>query len=247
MAVSLAGLSTLKVKFGYGVETVANTKPATFKWLERCNNISGIDLPVENIDASALEDAVSKYIAGRQDSGGEWTVTFNFTPEVQTQLEGMIAEYNTGKAQSTPLQTWFEVWHPTMDKAFFVVAEPPQKLPMPEMGQNELLTLDVTFTIVEYKGLLDAVEPSAIDAVAVTGISLNKSSTSISVGNSETLEATIAPANATNQGVSWATTDSSVATVDQTGKVTGVYAGSAVIVATSKDGGKTDTCSVTVS
>ena len=247
MAVSLAGLSTLKVKFGYGVETTANTKPASFKWLERCNNISGIDLPVENIDASALEDEVSKYVAGCQDSGGEWTVTFNFTPEVQAQLEGMISDYNTGKAQSTPLQTWFEVWHPTMDKAFYVIAEPPQKLPMPEMGQNELLTLDVTFTIVEYKGLSTAIEPSAIDAVAVTGISLNKSSTSISVGSSETLEATITPSNATNQEVLWTTTDSSVATVDQTGKVTGVYAGSAVIVATSKDGGKTDTCSVTVS
>lgn len=247
MAVQLAGLSTLKVKFGYGVENTAGTKPSSFKWLERCNNISGIDLPVETIDASSLEDEVSKYIAGRQDSGGEWTVTFNFTPEVQAQLEGMISDYNTGKSQSTPLQTWFEVYHPTMDKAFFVIAEPPQKLPMPEMGQNELLTMDVTFTIVEYKGLLDAVEPSPIDAVAVTGISLNKSSTSISVGNSETLEATIAPANATNQGVLWTTTDSSVATVDQNGKVTGVYAGSATIVATSKDGGKTDTCSVTVS
>lgn len=69
MAVQLAGLSTLKVKFGYGVETTAGTKPAAFKWLERCNNISGIELPVETIDASSLEDEVTKYIAGRQDTG----------------------------------------------------------------------------------------------------------------------------------------------------------------------------------
>ena len=166
MAVQTAGLSTLKVKFGYAVESTAGTQPTSFKWLERCNNISGIELPVETIDASALEDEVTKYIAGRQDTGGEWSVTFNFTAETRALLEAMISDYNTGKAHqesgfSAPLNTWFEVWHPTLDKAFYVIAEPPQKLPMPEMGQNELLTIDVTFTIVEYKGMLTAYEPAS--------------------------------------------------------------------------------------
>lgn len=69
MAVQLPGLSTLKVQFAYGVETTAGTKPATFTQLERCNNISGIELPVETIDASALEDEITKYVAGRQDTG----------------------------------------------------------------------------------------------------------------------------------------------------------------------------------
>ena len=158
MAVNQAGLSTLQVAFAYAVETTANTKPAAFTQLERCNNISGIELPVETIDASALEDVVTKYIAGRQDTGGEWSVTFNFTEEVAAQLNAMIAAYNTAKASN--LNTWFEVYHPSMTKAFFVVAEPPQKLPMPEMGQNELLTIDVTFTIVEYKGMDTAVVPT---------------------------------------------------------------------------------------
>lgn len=92
---------------------------------------------------------------------GEWSVTFNFTEETAAQLNAMIAAYNTGKAATpTPLQTWFEVYHPSMTNAFFVVAEPPQKLPMPEVGQNELLTIDVTFTIVEYKGMSAAVVPT---------------------------------------------------------------------------------------
>ncbi len=69
MAVTTAGLSTLGVIFSYGVETTANTKPAAFTQLERCNNIAGISLPVENIDASALEDYMTKYVAGRQDTG----------------------------------------------------------------------------------------------------------------------------------------------------------------------------------
>lgn len=74
------------VKFGYAVETVADTKPSAFTWLERCNSIAGIALSTETIDASALEDYITKYIAGRQDSGGEWTITFNYTAEVATQF-----------------------------------------------------------------------------------------------------------------------------------------------------------------
>lgn len=158
MAVQLAGLSTLGVKFGYAVETTAGEKPAAFKWLERCNQISGIELSTEQIDASALEDYTSRYIPGRQDSGGEWSVTFNTTPEVVAQLEAMIAAYNTG--QQNNLNTWFEVWSPNNTSAFFVVAAPPQVLPMPEFGQNELQTIEVVFSIGEYKGQSTAIEPS---------------------------------------------------------------------------------------
>lgn len=161
MAVQVAGLSTLGVKFGYGVETTAGQCPAAFTQLERCNAIDGISLPTEQIDASALEDLVTKYVAGRQDTGGEWNVTFNLTSEVVTQLETMISAYTTGQSASTPLNTWFEVWSPNQTKAFFVVAQPPAKLPMPEYGQNELQTIQVTFTIVEYKGQLTAIEPAA--------------------------------------------------------------------------------------
>ena len=81
----------------------------------------------------------------------------------------------------------------------------------------------------------------------MSGVSLDKSTASITVGGNTTLEATVAPSNATNQSVTWTTTDTSVATVDGNGKVTGVGAGSAVIVVTTRDGGKTDTCTVTVS
>lgn len=81
--------------------------------------------------------------------------------------------------------------------------------------------------------------------VSVTGVSLNKNSTSIEVGSAETLEPTIAPSNATNQGVTWSTSNSSVATVTN-GVVRGVAEGSATITVTTSDGGFTATCSVTV-
>lgn len=157
MAVAIPGLSTLGIKLGYGVETVAGEKPAAFTWLERCNNISGLNLSTEIIDASALEDYITKKIAGRQDAGDAWTVTFNYTEEVAQQLKDMIAAYNTGKQNN--LRTWFEVWIPNVTKAFYVVAEPPQKLSMPEFGQNALLTIDVEMAIQEYIGDDVAIEP----------------------------------------------------------------------------------------
>lgn len=107
--------------------------------------------------ASALEDYVTRTIAGRQDSGATWTVTFNHTEEVEAQLVAMISAYNTGKASD--LRTWFEVWIPNATKAFYVVAQPPQKLPMPEFGQNALLTIDVELAIDEYIGTDTAIEP----------------------------------------------------------------------------------------
>ena len=159
MAVAIPGFSTLGIKFGFGVEAAAGEKPSAFTWLERCNNINGINLSTEIIDASALEDYVTKKIAGRQDSGDSWTVTFNYTEEVAAQLKAMIAAYNTGKQSN--LRTWFEVWIPNATNAFFVVAEPPQVLSMPEMGQNALLTIDLEFAIQEYIGDDVAVEPVA--------------------------------------------------------------------------------------
>ena len=65
-------------------------------------------------------------------------------------------------------------------------------------------------------------------AVPVTGVSLNKTGTSLYVGGTETLTATITPSTATNQNVTWESSDTSVATV-RNGVVTAVGAGAAVI------------------
>lgn len=89
-------------------------------------------------------------------------------------------------------------------------------------------------------------DPSA-DPVAVTGVSLNKTSTSLTVGATETLTATVAPANATNQAITWSSNNTAVASVDQNGKVTAVAAGTVTITVTTQDGNKTATCTVTVS
>lgn len=147
MAVTLAGISTIGAQVGYAI---GSSKPASFTELERCNSIGGIELSTEQIDASALIDAVSRYIAGRADTGGTWELTFNLTDEVQDILEGMLTAYE-GKSNTDAL--WLEVICPDLTDGFFVKAQPPAKIPMPEMGQNALLTVTISFAIEEYVGL----------------------------------------------------------------------------------------------
>ena len=84
-----------------------------------------------------------------------------------------------------------------------------------------------------------------VSNVAVTGVSLDKSSGTINVDGSVTLTPTISPSNATNKNVTWSTSNSSVATVTN-GVVTGVSAGTATITVTTVDGSHTATYAVTV-
>lgn len=83
-------------------------------------------------------------------------------------------------------------------------------------------------------------------AIPVTGVSISDATASINVGATQTLTATVAPADATNKNVRWTSDNEAVATVDDDGVVTGVAAGNATITVTTVDGNFTATCDVTV-
>ena len=85
-----------------------------------------------------------------------------------------------------------------------------------------------------------------VQAVAVTGVSLDKVSTTLQVGAKETLTAIITPSNASNQNVTWESSMPSVATVNN-GQITAVSAGSTNITVTTQDGNHQASCAVTVS
>jgi hypothetical protein len=87
--------------------------------------------------------------------------------------------------------------------------------------------------------------PPSTPFVAVTGVSLNKTTTSMVAGETETLVATVLSAQATNKTVTWAS-DNAAATVDGSGVVTGVSVGTAIITVTTVDGSLTANCTVTV-
>ena len=150
-----AGISTLGITFGYGTETTAGTKPTSFKQLTRINALGGINIEPEQIDASALEDEITRYVKGRADTGGSFAVTVNFTSDTVKEWQDLITAY---KALSGGKRMWFETIIPGIAKSFFVVAQPPEEIPQPEIGQNELLTVEMNLTIEEYKGLDTSVE-----------------------------------------------------------------------------------------
>ena len=148
---ALAGLSTLGITFGYGVETTAGEKPSTFKQLNRMNSIGGISIEPETIDASAIEDLVERTVAGRASTGGSFPVSVNFTQETLVEWQELIEAYKT--AQANQKRMWFETIVPGLTDAFFCVAQPPQAIPQPEIGQNDLLTIELSLTIEDFKGL----------------------------------------------------------------------------------------------
>lgn len=83
--------------------------------------------------------------------------------------------------------------------------------------------------------------------ISVKSITLNYTSRALLVGDSFSLSATIAPTNATNQNVSWSSSNSGIASVSSDGVVTAVSAGTATITASANDGsGVKASCTVTV-
>lgn len=84
--------------------------------------------------------------------------------------------------------------------------------------------------------------------VPVTGVVLDKDSLTLNLDDQKEtqLHATVLPKDATNQKVTWSTSNANVATVDQNGNVTAVGGGVATITVTTEEGGYTDTCQVTV-
>ncbi|MCX7987227.1 MAG: alpha-amylase family glycosyl hydrolase, partial [Bacteroidales bacterium] len=84
-------------------------------------------------------------------------------------------------------------------------------------------------------------------AVSVTSVSVSPSSASLFVGQTLLLTATISPSNATNQNVTWSSSNNAIATVSSTGLVTANAAGTATITVRTEDGNKTATSTITVS
>lgn len=104
----------------------------------------------------------------------------------------------------------------------------------------------VTITAETKDGNYKATATITVKNIKVTGVSLNKTSLTITVGETYTLKATVKPTDATNKSVTWSSNDSSVATVDSNGKVKAIKEGNATITVTTKDGSYTATANIKV-
>ena len=104
-----------------------------------------------------------------------------------------------------------------------------------------------TITVKTKDGKVKATCTVNVQAIPVEEIILNTNELSIKVKRTEQLIATIDPENATDKDIIWESSDPRIATVDNTGKVTGIKEGTVTITAKTKDGKVKATCTVNVS
>ncbi|WP_239023302.1 Ig-like domain-containing protein [Flavobacterium endoglycinae] len=103
-----------------------------------------------------------------------------------------------------------------------------------------------TITVTTADGNKTASSAITVAAIPVSSVAVSPTSASLYAGNTQQLTATISPANATNKNVIWSSSNTSVATVNSSGFVTAVSAGTATITATTQDGNKTSSATITV-
>jgi hypothetical protein len=96
------------------------------------------------------------------------------------------------------------------------------------------------------RGVTDGLWSLDDGVIHVTGVTMSDASINVDVGATKQLSVTVAPAEAADKTGVWASSDPAVATVDQTGKVTGVAAGNANITFTTTDGGKVGTTAAVI-
>ena len=155
-------LSTLGIKFGWAVETTAGEKPTAFKWIQRCSKIGGLNVTREKIDTTCFEDKIKQYIAGVSDTGGDWNVNFNGTKKgsaIDTVKSWNDLLSASGEAAEKGLATWADIYIPGFG-SYFVIFEPGE-IPMPDLEVNNKLDIQISNVVNEYKGLGEAIEPTA--------------------------------------------------------------------------------------
>lgn len=112
------------------------------------------------------------------------------------------------------------------------------------------IVVDARYGLVDLSTFFNSIQtPDSIQAsgnIPVTGVGVSPSSDTLAVDDTLQLVATVYPINATNKEVAYSSSAEGVATVDSDGLVTAVAEGTATITVTTTDGGKTDTCAITV-
>lgn len=130
---------------------------------------------------------------------------------------------------------------PTLGPNVFSNTPSSLQIKVPEASVNAYKT-----SWAAYASRIIAISSGSGGTTTVTGVTLNKTTLDLKIGETGQLAATVAPSDATSKDVTWTTSNANVATVDQNGKVTAIGQGTATITATTVDGGKTATCTVTV-
>lgn len=103
------------------------------------------------------------------------------------------------------------------------------------LGTYDMMQLGTQNITLSKLGASDSF-PITVNEIPVLTVAISKSELIMEKGNTEDLTVTISPENATNKNVEWSSSDDSVVTVDQSGKVRAISLGKAVVTAKSANG-----------
>ena len=132
-------ITTVGATVKYCVETTAGTRPTTgYTEIPDVNEAPDFPMDVEVLGASNITDTITRYVAGRQDPGGDKEFTLNHTEAVITAWDTLVSAASTAYADGK--QTWFEYVYPDATKSFFFTAIP-LALGNDGIAQNEVDTI----------------------------------------------------------------------------------------------------------
>ncbi len=253
---------TLKPDESFQIKETVTPSDATNKnviWSSSDNTIASIDPETKTVTAHAVGNAI---ITATSEENNEIsdscsiTVSDSTLPNVEVQAISVSPKKNTiiaGKsitlsATITPDNAANKnlIWRSSNRLIASVDEE------TGEVSAHKKGTVTITATSEENPSISDNCTVEVIEAdseaTLVTSITVTPQSHTMKAGDSITLTKTVLPADATNPNVAWDSNDTDVASVDpETGKVTALAKGSAVITARALDGsGIFGVCAITV-
>lgn len=241
MALNCAGVKFVgkEVLFEFAL-ACGDVDPNTLTWLPlgACRNKSQ-SMSSDTVDATA-DDSVGSF----RDTLTTFK-TFEVTVDGVTKLDdGTTTNQHvlfTHYVTDPQPYVWIRLTGPIKTVvAFCVLTQFDEEAPY-----DDVMTYSIAASATARSGGEESVIVS-LTPVPVTAVNVSPATATVAVGNVTNLLATVSPINAV-QAVTWSSATPATATVNSSGVVTGVAAGSVVITATSvSDPSKTDTCTVTV-
>ena len=115
-----------------------------------------------------------------------------------------------------------------------------------DAGKVKAIGIGETKITAKTNNLISDICNIKVNPIRATSISLNLNSISLEISDKKTVNVNFTPENTTNKKINWSSSNSNIATVSETGEITGVGEGTAIITAKSDDGGFTANCDVQV-
>ena len=153
---------------------------------------------------------------------------------------------NETTTKTVAITTDAKSWDASSAATWLSVSKQGNTLQLTPTANTQTSERSATVTITAATAPVVTITIAQAGVVSVSGVTLNKTSTTLPVGSSEQLTATITPNNADNQTITWISNNTTIATVNNTGLITALTTGTATITVSTTDGNKIATCEVTV-